>query len=515
MSVSTILRAWATISASSCWRLVFSLIQRLGQHACFVAHRLVGRQQQARRDVGAAHAARGVDARGHHEADVVAVDVAAGQPADVDQRAQPDAVRAARQQAQAHLRDDPVLAHQRHDVGQRADGRHLHERRQEIGAVGAGAERLHQLQRHPDSRQVLVRVAAVVALGVHDRQRARQVHVGLVVVGDDQVEAQLARALRGLHPADAAVHGDDEQRAVGVQPLDRRRLQAVAVLQPLGDEVDDVGADELQRPAQDHRRGDPVHVVVAVHGDAFPARDRAEDAVHGGRHVGSANGSCRSSSTGDRKRRAASTSPSPRMHSRRAVTRCDAELVLEHARLLLVAPPGLPDARRHGRLSYLHKAGVSHGPPLAVPGVEPCRGAHARDRRQRLRQRHVEQRRRLLVVRVGAAAWLRHDLVHQSGLDQVGSRQFQRGRGLDLLAGVAPQDRGAALGRDHAVDRELVHQDAITDGDAERAAAAAFPVHDDHDRRVERHHLAQVERNRFRDAPLLRFHARDTPPACR
>ena len=42
----------------------------------------------------------------------------------------------------------------------------------------------------------------------------------------------------------------------------------------------------------------------------------------------------------------------------------------------------------------------------------------------------------------------------------------------------------------------------------ERAAAAAFAVDDDDDRRVERRHLAQVERDRFRDAALLRFDAR-------
>ena len=87
------------------------------------------------------------------------------------------------------------------------------------------------------------------------------------MVGDDQVDAELARAPRGVGAADAAVHRDDQRDAVGVQPLDRRRLQAVAVLQPLGDEVHDVGAEQLERAAQDHRGGDAVDVVVAVDGD--------------------------------------------------------------------------------------------------------------------------------------------------------------------------------------------------------------------------------------------------------
>ena len=86
---------------------------------------------------------------------------------------------------------------------------------------------------------------------------------------------------------------------------------------------------------------------------------------------------------------------------------------------------------------------------------------------------------------------------------QVGRRDLQRLGRLDLAAGVAPQDRGAAFGRNHAVDGELVHQDAVADGDAERAAAAALAVHDDDDRHVEHRHLAQVERDRLGDAALL------------
>ena len=77
-----------------------------------------------------------------------------------------------------------------------------------------------------------------------------------------------------------------ERDAVGVQPLDRRRLQAVAVLQPLGDEVDDVGAEQLERAPQDDRRRDAVDVVVAVDGDPLLPRDRRQDAIDRDAHVG-------------------------------------------------------------------------------------------------------------------------------------------------------------------------------------------------------------------------------------
>ena len=114
-----------------------------------------------------------------------------------------------------------------------------------------------------------------MALGVDDGERRRQLGVRLVMVGDDQIDAELARAPRRVGAADAAVDRDDQRDAVGVQPIDRRRLQAVAVLQPLGDEVDDVGAEQFERAAQDDRRRDAVDVVVAVDGDPLLPRDGA------------------------------------------------------------------------------------------------------------------------------------------------------------------------------------------------------------------------------------------------
>ena len=68
----------------------------------------------------------------------------------------------------------------------------------------------------------------------------------------------------------------------------------------------------------------------------------------------------------------------------------------------------------------------------------------------------------------------RHDLVDDASRQQIGRRQLQRVGRLDLPLRVAPQNRRAAFRRDDAVDRVLLHQDAIADRDAERAAAAAL-----------------------------------------
>ena len=52
--------------------------------------------------------------------------------------------------------------------------------------------------------------------------------------------------------------------------------------------------------------------------------------------------------------------------------------------------------------------------------------------------------------------------------------RLERRGGLLRLAGVAPEDRRAALGRDDGVDRVLLHEHAVGNGDRDRAARAAL-----------------------------------------
>ena len=61
-----------------------------------------------------------------------------------------------------------------------------------------------------------------------------------------------------------------------------------------------------------------------------------------------------------------------------------------------------------------------------------------------------------------------------------------------LALAVLPQDRRAALDRDHRVDRVLEHVRAVGDAERERAARAAFADHRRDDRHLEPAHLEQV-----------------------
>jgi hypothetical protein len=106
------------------------------------------------------------------------------------------------------------------------------------------------------------------------------------MVGDDQIETERSCKARRFVGADPAIDRNHEANPVRVQPIQRRRLEAVAVAQTLWYEVDDVGAQELQCAAQDDGRSHPIHVVIAMDGNAFMALDGSQDSLHRRRHVG-------------------------------------------------------------------------------------------------------------------------------------------------------------------------------------------------------------------------------------
>ncbi len=107
---------------------------------------------------------------------------------------------AARQPLEPQLGDDAVLAHQRHHVRERADGGDLDERRQPACASAVRAERLHQLQRDADAREVSCRDTwQSCRFGLITASAGGSVSLGLVMVRDDQIDAEL-RARRAASP---------------------------------------------------------------------------------------------------------------------------------------------------------------------------------------------------------------------------------------------------------------------------------------------------------------------------
>ena len=110
------------------------------------------------------------DTRSNHETDVIAVDGLVTWW----RRRRARLVRAASEHLDPELGDDAILAEPRYKTSARVP---MAQSSQSPGwpvrPLGPGAQRLDELERDADAREVLVRIRATVASGIHDGQRAR------------------------------------------------------------------------------------------------------------------------------------------------------------------------------------------------------------------------------------------------------------------------------------------------------------------------------------------------------
>ena len=116
--------------------------------------------------------------------------------------------------------DVAVFADERHDIRQRSDGGKLRIALDDRGAFALdGAD---ELQSDADARQLLVGVRAVRLLCVDDRNcGGERLLPALVVVGDDDIDADLFCMLHLRRCGDAAVDAYDEAHALRFELVDR------------------------------------------------------------------------------------------------------------------------------------------------------------------------------------------------------------------------------------------------------------------------------------------------------
>ena len=241
----------------------------LVHHAIQVAGGLFGglRQQQARADLGAAHAAHGVEHGRDLEEDFPGGDAVGIDAHPFHQRAQAD-VGGGGDQTQAGLDQAAVLAHQGHVVGQAAQGQQIQEALGGLALEGKH-QRVEELVGHAHAGQALVGIGAAGLVGIEDGVGGRQLARGLVMIGDDDAHAQGLGVGHLGHGRDARVHGNEPARAQFIQPGHAGEADAVAFLEPVGQEPVRVQAAMLEALVQQGGGGHAVHVVVPVHDDLF------------------------------------------------------------------------------------------------------------------------------------------------------------------------------------------------------------------------------------------------------
>lgn len=123
--------------------------------------------------------------------------------------------------------DVAVLARERHDIGNRSY-------RRKVGIllddrIAPALDGAHELERNAHTGKVLVRVVALLLLGVDDRNGlGDSLLTALVVVGDDEVNTYLLGKPRLVGGGDAAVDADNEADSLVPERLYRPGVQAVA-----------------------------------------------------------------------------------------------------------------------------------------------------------------------------------------------------------------------------------------------------------------------------------------------
>ena len=236
----------------------------------------VGGQHQLDPGVGAVEAPRGVDPRRQAEAEVALVDALDLAARSGDQRPQADPLPAAGL-GDALPDERAVLAAKGHEVGDRGEGDEVEVG--EVGRVDIGplAKGRGELVGDRRRAELLERIAGDPR--VQDRA-VRQALAGLVVVGDDHFDAELAGKGDLVGAADAAVGGQQQACSRGGEAADGVRGEPVAVGEPVRYEPVALGAGVAQGRDQDRGRADPVDVVVAVDRDLEAGARGGEEALN-------------------------------------------------------------------------------------------------------------------------------------------------------------------------------------------------------------------------------------------
>ena len=173
------------------------------------------------------------------------------------------------------LDENAVVPIEGDDVGHRAQRDEVEERGQirRLAASRAlappGTQRSEHVEHHPDSGEALARESVAGAVGIDDGVGRGQSRAGQMVIGDQDVDAELLRAGDPVHARDAVVDGDDETGLLLARDLDEFRRQSVAVAHAVGHHKPHVGGPEHPQAAhRDRASGRAVGVVVPCHHDA-------------------------------------------------------------------------------------------------------------------------------------------------------------------------------------------------------------------------------------------------------
>ena len=212
----------------------------------------------------------------------------------IHQRGQTDLLAPA-QRDQSLGDEGAVEAFERHHVGDSAK-RHQIEHRQQIGrrprtgeivARAQFAGQRHQGHEHDAGGAEITQARQIVgAVRIDDRDRLRQLDVGLMMIEDHDIHAERTRFQQRHIAGGAAIDRDQQRHVFFGKAFDRVDIRAVALKDAIRNMHDRIKAALPQIAGEQRRRGGAIDIIIAEDRDLFTAHDRIGDPRAGRRHVG-------------------------------------------------------------------------------------------------------------------------------------------------------------------------------------------------------------------------------------
>ena len=237
------------------------------------------RQEQREREVRLLEPTGRVDARRETEGHVLPRRGAGAAARDLGEGARSGAG-PLREEREARPHEGAVVAVERRDVRDRADRDEIEPPAQVEGDPELGPHPGADRQREPDRREPLVGKPALGSMRIEERERRQRLVRHAVVVDDDGVEPGAAGIFEAFVIARSAVAGDEEGRACGEDARQSRRRQAVAAVESVGEDGDNLGAERPQHVRHERSGGHAVRVVVPEDADALLRPRRPREAAH-------------------------------------------------------------------------------------------------------------------------------------------------------------------------------------------------------------------------------------------
>ena len=168
----------------------------------------------------------GVDARTYLEDDVSKLNLVPEEPRDAYDGAQSHG-RVGVEPLKSIIGKNTVFTRDRYDVASNGDNDEVKQCEEFVTIdLVAHGERLHEFEPHTAATKFLVRILAILTLGVKDSDSVRDLVISGVVIADDEVDAFLLGVLYPISRLDATIEGNDKRATLVCSEIDALRGDA-------------------------------------------------------------------------------------------------------------------------------------------------------------------------------------------------------------------------------------------------------------------------------------------------